>query len=377
MNIQVIHTIAPTPPPTTTTSGTFHIDNNNNDNNNTNNNNNNNNDIVGIYWFRNALRLHDNPSLLDACTNCTTLLPIYIIDPDCPFQQTPGIKAGCIRANFILEAITEMNTKLQKLYNSQLIVVLGQPHIVLPQIIESFRVTDMYYEREPALPIRESDQIVLEAIRTNALHQKTVAIHGYDTHTIHPMESYLSKCKGHVAPSTYGGFTKIFQSFPQLKAEVKDVDHVPSLPTSSSKSTIQDVLVSTFGPNNNGKIPSLTELGYTDMEMNVLPNRHKGGINMIGGEDIAIQLLQQQMLRTQWVATFEKPNTSPNALKVDTTGLSPCTSVPFFWLCYVFVFVLRLESYCFCFPHTLNCMFVYIYIYCRCQTWMFITKTIL
>jgi hypothetical protein len=38
-----------------------------------------------------------------------------------------------------------------------------------------------------------------------------------------------------------------------------------------------------------------------------------------------LDLLTKQMNRAQWVATFEKPNTSPNALTVDTTGLSPCT----------------------------------------------------
>ena len=272
---------------------------------------------VGIYWYRNALRFHDNPSLLDACTNCTTLLPVYIIDPEYPFHQSTGIKAGCIRANFALESMKEVHTKLETQFQSRLIVIVGKATTVLPQIIAAFNVTDLYYEREPALPIRESDRCVLEAIRKEAL-PKTVAIHGYDTHTLHPMESYLSKCKGHVAPSTYGGFTKIFQSFPRLKTEVKDVTCVPPLPSNTAK-TIQQL----FGRSDSGSIPSLEELGYQDVSTTLL-NRKRGGIDFIGGEDFALNLLTQQMSRAQWVATFEKPNTSPNALTVDTTGLSPC-----------------------------------------------------
>jgi DNA photolyase len=281
---------------------------------------------VGIYWYRNALRFHDNPSLLDACTNCATLLPIYIIDPEYPFHQTPGIKAGCIRANFVLESMKEVHTKLESQFQSRLIVFVGKATTILPQIIAEFNVTDLYYEREPALPIRESDQSVLEAIRKEAL-PKTVAIHGYDTHTLHPMESYLSKCKGHVAPSTYGGFTKIFQSFPRLKAEVKDVTYVPPLPPHSVTS-MQTLFGATTTSDSTGSrrcisIPSLEELGYHDTAK-ILINRQRGGIDFLGGEDFALKLLTQQMNRTQWVATFEKPNTSPNALTVDTTGLSPC-----------------------------------------------------
>jgi cryptochrome len=221
----------------------------------------------------------------------------------------------------------EVHTKLQTQFQSRLIVVVGKAATVLPQIITEFNVTDLYYEREPALPIRESDQLVLEAIRKEAL-PKTVAIHGYDTHTLHPMESYLSKCKGHVAPSTYGGFTKIFQSFPRLKSEVKDVTNVPPLPANTESS-----MHKLFGGTRTTEtsigsscidIPSLEELGYQDTT-NLLANRHRGGIDFFGGEDFALDLLTKQMNRAQWVATFEKPNTSPNALTVDTTGLSPCT----------------------------------------------------
>ena len=30
-----------------------------------------------IYWFRNDLRLHDNPALAQACAQHATLLPVY------------------------------------------------------------------------------------------------------------------------------------------------------------------------------------------------------------------------------------------------------------------------------------------------------------
>ena len=91
---------------------------------------------VSIHWFRNRLRFHHIPSLLDACQNSFTILPLYIIDPDAPFAQSSGRRTGAIRANFILESIHEMNDKLWRQYDSKLVIVLGKPIHVLPQIIQ-------------------------------------------------------------------------------------------------------------------------------------------------------------------------------------------------------------------------------------------------
>lgn len=271
-----------------------------------------NNEKVSIHWFRNGLRLHDNPCLLDACNQSDMLLPLYVIDPEAPFAQTAGRGAGCIRANFILESIKELDAKFQSM-NSQLIVVLGKPEKVIPEIVDSMNASSLYYEREPAAPIREADALVLEAIRQRDTSQEC-QIKGYDTHTLHPMEHYVSRCKDDVAPSTYGGFTKIFQKLGPVPREVDAVTSCPPLPDNTVYQ-LKDAFDYDLS------VPSLERLGYDKKEHK---NRGKGGIDFIGGEDAGVELLNKMMKRTEWVATFEKPNTKPNALKVDTTGLSPC-----------------------------------------------------
>lgn len=273
------------------------------------------NEQVSIHWFRNGLRLHDNPCLLDACCKSERLVPLYVIDPETPFAQTAGRRAGCIRANFILESIKELDQKLQSL-GSRLCVVIGRPEKVLPEIVASLQVSCLYYEREPAAPIREADADVLEAIRTRLKEggsQQDCRIVGYDTHTLHPMEHYVARCKGNVAPSTYGEVTKIFEKLGPVSCEVDDVTSCPQLPDNIEK------LMKTFQCDL--QVPSLERLGYDEDE---LKNREKGGIVFRGGEDAGVALLNTMMKRTHWVCTFEKPKTSPNALSVDTTGLSPC-----------------------------------------------------
>jgi DNA photolyase len=80
---------------------------------------------VGIHWFRNGLRFHDNPALKKACDECETLIPLYVIDPDQPFAQSPTVRVGCIRTNFLLESIREVDQKLRQMKHnhSQMIVV--------------------------------------------------------------------------------------------------------------------------------------------------------------------------------------------------------------------------------------------------------------
>ena len=50
-----------------------------------------------IYWFRNDLRLHDNPALTRACNAATQLLPVYVHEPDLDADPDDGaIKAATI-----------------------------------------------------------------------------------------------------------------------------------------------------------------------------------------------------------------------------------------------------------------------------------------
>jgi cryptochrome len=271
---------------------------------------------VAIHWYRNGLRFHDNPPLKDACDGSKHLIPLYIIDPESPFAQTPGRKAGCIRADFVLESIKEIDQELRKM-NSQLIVIRGKPEVVLPEVVAATSADALFYEKEAASPIREADAIVLKAIAARQRRDKTSSIcniKGYETHNLHSMEHYLAKCKGGTAPSTYGGFSKIFQSMTVPK-EVETVTSVPPLPAETYQ-TLESLFSDSIG------IPTLEQIGYSNVKEQ-LKNRKNGGVDFDGGEKAALALLDVMKSRPQWVSTFEKPKTSPNALAVDTTGLSP------------------------------------------------------
>jgi cryptochrome len=37
---------------------------------------------IAVHWFRNGLRLHDNPALIEAINNADKLITLYIFDEE-------------------------------------------------------------------------------------------------------------------------------------------------------------------------------------------------------------------------------------------------------------------------------------------------------
>ena len=81
--------------------------------------------ITAIYWFRNDLRLLDNPSFNQACRNTNFLLPIFI-NQNKAHDETPisQPKSSKLRKDFLEESLRDLRTQLKKL-NSNLFELEG------------------------------------------------------------------------------------------------------------------------------------------------------------------------------------------------------------------------------------------------------------
>ncbi|KAM7138058.1 cryptochrome-1-like isoform 2-T3 [Macrochelys suwanniensis] len=71
---------------------------------------------TSIHWFRKGLRLHDNPALLAAMTDCRKLYPIFILDPWFPKNMRVSVN----RWRFLVESLRDLDESLRKL-NSRVI----------------------------------------------------------------------------------------------------------------------------------------------------------------------------------------------------------------------------------------------------------------
>jgi len=69
-----------------------------------------------IYWFRNDLRLEDNPALMLACKNADFLLPIYVHDARLEGETQWGFpRVSEQRKVFLQESLADLRTQLRHL----------------------------------------------------------------------------------------------------------------------------------------------------------------------------------------------------------------------------------------------------------------------
>lgn len=85
-----------------------------------------------VLWFRNDLRVHDNPILAAAAayTGPKEVLPIYVFDP----RHFADNRMSPMRARFLIESVGALRESLKEL-GSGLLVALGRPEEIIPQLI--------------------------------------------------------------------------------------------------------------------------------------------------------------------------------------------------------------------------------------------------
>eukprot|EP00854_Cymbomonas_tetramitiformis_P007541 gene7541-8978_t len=94
-----------------------------------------------ILWFRNDLRLHDNPTFdnenvahLMRSHRSNTVIPVYCLDPrDYGRTASGSPKMAPARARFIQESLIDLTRSLRGL-GSDLLVLPGKPEKVLPRL---------------------------------------------------------------------------------------------------------------------------------------------------------------------------------------------------------------------------------------------------
>ncbi len=95
----------------------------------------------GIFWFRNDLRLEDNPALNALCKSCDEVTFMYILDPEL-FNSTQFSESrlGNARWQFIQECLADLQKQLEN-KNQQLIIKVGKPIKVIKDVIGSNQIT--------------------------------------------------------------------------------------------------------------------------------------------------------------------------------------------------------------------------------------------
>jgi deoxyribodipyrimidine photo-lyase len=113
-----------------------------------------------LFWFRNDLRLDDNPALA-AHAGGDRLLCLYCWPRSRPWCNVSGL--GAQRTRFLLETLARLQQELRA-RGQELLVLREAPEVCLPRLIEQYRISRVGVARTPGVFERaEVEQVVRTA----------------------------------------------------------------------------------------------------------------------------------------------------------------------------------------------------------------------
>ena len=94
---------------------------------------------ICILWFRQDLRLEDNPALIEANDSGLNILPIYILDD----VNSDKWKIGSASRWWLNESLKKLNASL----NNKLCFMNGDSKVCLNKIIDTFNIKSVYFNK--------------------------------------------------------------------------------------------------------------------------------------------------------------------------------------------------------------------------------------
>ena len=127
-----------------------------------------------LVWFRNDLRSHDCETLYRASEALKNIgaqvFPVYCFDVRHFGETSFGFaKTGAFRAKFLIESVANLRENLRSL-NSNLIIRIGHPEDVLPELAQQLEVGSVYYHAEIT-----TEEKAVETNLCSALKEKNIA----------------------------------------------------------------------------------------------------------------------------------------------------------------------------------------------------------
>lgn len=227
-----------------------------------------------IVWFRNDLRLHDNEMLFRALQKTSYIVPIYCFDPRQFVRTDLGFhKTDAFRANFLIEAVTDLKESLQKL-GSDLIVRVGEPEKEIMRLQEQIGAKEVYASKEVT-----NEEICVENKLEEQLFKIGCNLNMYWQSTLYHFEDLPFPIKS--LPNIYTDFRK------EVEKNIKIRKQFPTLRRLENN-----------GVEISSSIPKIWELGLEEIaydERSVLA--FKGG-ETAGKERLSEYFWKQDLLKT-------------------------------------------------------------------------------
>src|SRR5215831_16692072 len=100
-------------------------------------------DMRAVHWFRNDLRLRDNPALAVAAVRATELVPVFVLDD----LLLAGARSSPLRVRFLLDCLARLAADLQQ-RGCPLVIRRGDPALEVPRLLAETKAELLTFNRD-------------------------------------------------------------------------------------------------------------------------------------------------------------------------------------------------------------------------------------
>lgn len=235
-----------------------------------------------VVWFRRDLRVHDHDRLSKAARSGEPVFPLYVFDhgdhEHAEFGRTRARdfpRVGPFRARFLLESVAQLRDSLRAL-GSDLIVRIGDPATIVPQLADELRARTVSFEELPG-----TEEAALEGQTRSSLEASGVTPESSWTHTLTSLRDL---------PFDVRDTPEVFTQF--RKRVEKETTPLPALDPPRSLPGLPAVDV--------GHLPSLNQLGVDAFEPD-----SRAVLAFRGGESAGLERLEEYFWKLDRLKTYK------------------------------------------------------------------------
>lgn len=229
-----------------------------------------------IVWFKTDLRLHDNETLVKAIAKSDEIIPVYCFD-ETQFEETEyGFKkTGNFRAQFLLEAVADLDKNLRAL-GSGLLVLKGKPEIEIPKVVSLYKVNKLYAKREVTFEEKQTEQLLQIELWKQQCEMIT-----YSTSTLYHAQDLPFSIKD--IPDVFSTFRKKVEKDSKIRTIFEKPISIssPELPAA--------------------QFPTLEELGLSFSKID-----KRATITFVGGESAALKRMNHYFSETKAISQYKE-----------------------------------------------------------------------
>lgn len=206
-----------------------------------------------LVWFRNDLRVQDNEMLSRASERGEKITPVFCYDPRY-YATTPlgTKKTGITRAKFINESVSGLQ-EFFKANNGNLIIKVGHPEDIIPELAKQYNVDEVYHHREVA-----DEETNISSLVEDALWRIKINLRHFIGHTLYHKEDFPFPVKD--IPDSFTIFKKILERESYIRKGFE----------TPVQFTFPDDLEKT-------EVPSLLSLGFEGEDIGTSTSLYPGG----------------------------------------------------------------------------------------------------